>query len=153
MLWRQNWLWYLCQCQRHIQFETCNMCFSGLSSFRTHLAIIHQSVSHADGDDIVDVETCVGVDDQRHRAFAHQNLHSNALFLYSNFFKSDLIGSCNFVHWTPGQAQGLDVAKATLQQQLSTEQWPRFVSHSNGVVLNTWLWRMLRVQEIIFRDK
>ena len=49
--------------------------------FRTHLAIIHQSVSHADGDDIVDVETCVGVDDQRHRAFAHQHLRSKALFL------------------------------------------------------------------------
>ena len=35
------------------------------------------------------------------------------------------------MHQPPGPAQGQDVAKATLQQQqLSTEQWPRFVSQS-----------------------
>ena len=34
------------------------------------------------------------------------------------------------MHQPPGPAEGRGVAKATLQQQLSTEQWPRFVSHS-----------------------
>ena len=62
-----------------------NSVFFWPSLFRTHLAIIHESVSHANGDDIVDVETCVGVDDQRHRAFAHQHLHSKTLFLLIRF--------------------------------------------------------------------
>ena len=72
--------------------------FSGLFVlFRTHLAIIHKSVSHADGDDIVDVETCVGVDDQRHCTLAHQHLRAIASVFLIQFDLSVLV--CASTTW------------------------------------------------------